>query len=77
MLRNCLYNEAEDWAGGQREWRKGLKDEAECLSKEGVGEVGSEELLAGTEWEGCGGGPCPGLEAVPSAAGGLGGVEDG
>lgn len=41
------------------------------------GEVRSEELLAGTEWEKCRGGTCPGPEAEPSAAGGLDGVEDG
>lgn len=53
---------AEDWAGGQKEPRKGLKEETdnECLLKEGAGEVGSEEWLAGTGWESCRGGTCPG-----------------
>lgn len=79
MSRNCLCNEAEDWAGGQKESGKGLQEETnnECLLKEGVGEVGSEELLAGTEWERHRGGTCSGPEARPSAVGGLDGLAGG
>lgn len=47
------------------------------MLKEGAGEVGSEDRLAGTGWESRRGGTCPESEALPRAAGGSDAMEDG